>query len=328
VVWPNNEAKQAFMLPSAYSSPDIVCHKNSFPANEFLEVAAGGSIDLRWTPWPISHSGPIITYLAPAGEDFSKVDKVNLQFVKIEEMGLIRNSTVKSKLEGYYASNKLIDEGNKWTVNIPADVAAGNYIVRHEIIALMTAYKPDSTQHYPQCLNIKVTGNGKDPLASGVRAKDLYEATEPGIKVMIYGDVNYQIPGPPLYKFDGAVPAVKSPIQSASNPSSASVSAAPTALVTKSSVTTIPDTPLSSSPVKTPVTVSVGASATLISESSSVAVRPNNATLYPSFVRSPSKTPSAPSTPTLTPSESSKPNVYNYEFSGFNNGKSAMETAA
>lgn len=324
VVWPNDEAKQAFILPPAYSSPDIVCHKNSIAVKEFVEVAAGDSINLEWTAWPISHVGPIITYLAPAGvEDFSKVDKENLQFVKIEELGKIRNGTDKAKPQGYYASDKLIDAGNKLTVTIPPDVAPGNFVLRHEIIALMGASDLNKAQAYPQCINIKVTGNGKDPLASGTRAQDLYKATDPGIHVGIYVDVDYQIPGPALYKFDGVVPA----IESTSKSSAAPVSAAPTTLVTKSSVAPILGTPTPAPSAATTSAVLVGTSATLISENSSVPARPNNATLYPSFVHSPSKTPSAASAPNSTPSGNTNQNGYNYDFSGFGDSKTGTETA-
>lgn len=301
VVWPNHEDKTAFVLSGNYDSPDFVCHVASSPASDYVEVTAGDSINLKWTKWPISHVGPIITYIANAGGDFSQVDKVNLPFVKIEELGLIHNSTDKSQLQGYYAANKLIDADGDWTFTIPQYVAPGNYIVRHEIIALMGAKDVGHAQHYPQCINVKVTGNGKDPIASGTRAKDLYKATDPGIEIMIYKDLDYQIPGPKLYKPNDAVPVVSSATQagiSSALPTSASAG--------------IPST-------------------TLISVVSSAPIRGRNATAFPPFHYAPSQTQAAASTPSSTPSKSpntGKADEYTYDFSGLSGGKSVTEEAA
>lgn len=298
VVWPNNENKQAFVLAGNYDTADIVCHVNNSPAPDFVEVAAGDFINLQWTDWPISHIGPIITYLANAGGDFSQVDTVNLQFVKIEELGLIRNSTDKSKPQGYYAANKLIDSGNKWMFQVPDYVAPGNYVVRHEIIALMGAIHLGHAQHYPQCINIKVTGNGKDPIASGVRAKDFYKATDPGIQVMIYKDIDYQIPGPKLYQPNGAVPPVESTTPVVT-PSPQRTSVAPVV---------IPSTTLTSAPI-----------------------RAKNATAFPSFHYVPHQTQAAASTPSRKPW--GKPNTdkaaeYTYDFSGLSGVNSGTEESA
>ena len=299
VIWRSNEAKTAFVLAGNYDSPDFVCHVDGSPASDFIEVNAGDSINLKWTKWPVSHIGPIITYIANAGGDFSKVDKVNLPFVKIEELGLIRNSTdKKNKPEGYYAANKLIDAGGQWTVTIPDYVAPGNYIVRHEIIALMGAVNIGHAQHYPQCINVKVTGNGKDPIASGTRAKDLYKATDPGIQIMIYKDLDYQIPGPKLYKPNDATPSVY--------------------VETQAAISSAPATPVPSAGVP---------STTLIS----VPIRGGNATAFPSYHFKPSQTQAAATTPSSKPatiSNTDKADEYTYDLSGLNGDESVTEEGA
>lgn len=271
------------------------------------------------------------------------MDKVNLEFVKIEELGLIRNSTdPKNKPEGYYAANKLIDDGNKWTVQIPSYVAPGNYILRHEIIALMGAKDLNHAQHYPQCINIKVTGNGNDPLASGVRAKDFYNAADPGIQVMIYIDLDYKIPGPPLYKPNGAAPkadakvdakpvgssASTSPENVASSTADSPTAASPTADSSTAAISTVasPTEIAQTTPVAIPST-------TLVNIVSSIPLRPNNATVFPSFAYLPSKSRAAAShpssTPSSTPSEKSHPekadSTYTYDLPGLNNGKTEKE---
>ena len=288
VIWPNNENKRAFVLSAEYASPNFVCHMDSSVASEFVELAAGDSIEMLWTKWPPSHKGPILSYLANAGDDFANVDKENLQFVKIDEAGLIHNDTDKNNQPvGYYAADKLIDDGYKWPVQIPEYTAPGNYVLRHELIALMGAKNEGHAQHYPQCINIKVTRGGNDPITSGVRAKDLYQPTDPGIQINIYRDLNYQIPGPEIYQPDGAASAKTPLVKSVSN-------------------TAATPATIASTPVAKPLT-------TLISSVSSVPVRPSgNAIAFPSLVHpSPTRQPKP-----NTPSSGS----YTYDFSGLQNG--------
>ena len=44
-----------------------------------------------------------------------------------------------------------------WSENIPRNLRPGNYLVRHEIISLHSAHKP---QWYPECAHLVVMGNG------------------------------------------------------------------------------------------------------------------------------------------------------------------------
>lgn len=188
-----------FVLPDQYGGPDIICHRNARPVTESVKVEAGGTVELQWTEWPESHHGPVIDYLANCQGSCSEVDKTSLKFNKIDEAGLSSNSTIPWTV-GQYASDKLIADGNKWTVTIPSYVAPGNYVLRHEIIALHSAYDPNGAQNYPQCINLVVTGKGTDGLSSGTPGESLYTADDAGILINIYQDVNYIIPGPPLYK--------------------------------------------------------------------------------------------------------------------------------
>lgn len=302
-MWPNDESKEAYVQAGDYAGSDIVCHVNASPASDVVEVQAGDPINLQWSPWPTSHIGPILTYLAPAGDDFSKVDKANLKFIKTEETGLIHNSTDPGTLNGYYASNKLMDSGNKWTTTIPSFVKPGNYILRTEIIALMGAKTLGRAQHYPQCINVKVTGNGNDPISNGIRAQDFYKATDPGIQIMIYKDLDYKIPGPPVYKGNGAAP-VAAPEPVASSEPVAAASAEPEAA--SAPAASVPQT-------------------TLVSVPSPAPHHKNNATAFPSFHYKPWRTPAAtsivPSEPSKTPAPH-KSYDYSYGSSDWSSGKS------
>ncbi|KAL8839766.1 MAG: hypothetical protein Q9170_001637 [Blastenia crenularia] len=196
VAWSIPEDKDTgFVNPGNYSNPDIICHKGATPAQEYVTVAAGGSVELQWTKWPESHHGPVLDYLANCNGECTSVDKTKLQFNKIDELGLLEYQS----MPGSWASDKLIAANNSWTVTVPKSVAPGNYVLRHEIIALHSAQNPDGAQNYPQCVNLKVTGSGSDKLASGTLGTSLYTPTDAGIAVNIYQKLTYSIPGPKLY---------------------------------------------------------------------------------------------------------------------------------
>jgi hypothetical protein len=128
-------------------------------------------------------------------------------------------------IPGSWASDTLIANNNSWTVTIPSDIAPGNYVLRHEIIALHSAGTVDGAQNYPQCVNLEVTGSGTATPA-GVLGTALYTETDPGIEINIYQSLStYVVPGPTLYS--GAISASQTGVASVAI-SSASVSSVAT----------------------------------------------------------------------------------------------------
>lgn len=241
--WFEDATDNGFVDGSSYSSSDIICHKDAKNGALSASVKAGGDVELQWTEWPESHHGPVITYLANCDGDCTTVDKTSLKFFKIDEAGLIDDSNV----PGTWASDNLISNNNSYTVTIPSSIAAGNYVLRHEIIALHSAGETNGAQNYPQCINLKVTGGGSDSPA-GTLGTALYKNTDAGIKVNIYQSLSsYEIPGPALYS--GA---------SSGSGSSAATTAAASAATTTAGATVAPvatssATPVSASPSSTPL---------------------------------------------------------------------------
>ncbi|KAJ5985529.1 hypothetical protein N7499_008187 [Penicillium canescens] len=230
--WAEKATDNGFVDGSSYSSSDIICHKDATPGAISAEVKAGGSVELQWTDWPESHHGPVITYMANCNGDCSSVDKTTLEFFKIDEGGLIDDSSVPGK----WASDQLIAANNSRTVTIPSAIASGNYVLRHEIIGLHSAGNSNGAQNYPQCLNLKVTGGGSDK-PSGTLGTALYKNTDPGILVNIYTSMSsYTIPGPALYT--GA---------SSGSGSGAATTAAATAAATTAAASSVSAIPIASS---------------------------------------------------------------------------------
>ncbi|TDZ30176.1 Endoglucanase-4 [Colletotrichum spinosum] len=190
--WTIDQRDNGFVEPSAYNSPDIVCHRQAVAGKGRITVAAGDTIQLQWTEWPDSHKGPVIDWLANCNGPCNAVDKTSLKFFKIDGAGLINPPQRTNK----WAASILIDNGNAWLVRIPSNVAPGHYVLRHEIIALHSAGQSNGAQSYPQCINLEITGEGTSN-PPGVAGTALYGANDPGIYYNIYRDNlnDYVVPG-------------------------------------------------------------------------------------------------------------------------------------
>lgn len=196
VGWAAENQDNGFVEPAAFSSADIICHKGAVASANAAPVAAGGSVTLQWNTWPESHKGPVIDYIARCEPDCASADKASLSFVKIAESGLIDGT----EGPGTWASDELMANGNSWTVEIPSSLAPGNYVLRHEIIALHSAGNANGAQAYPQCINLEVTGSGSST-PSGEPATSFYTAEDPGILFNLYEpDLQYTIPGPAVWQ--------------------------------------------------------------------------------------------------------------------------------
>jgi cellulase len=130
-----------FVDPTMYTDvTKIACHKDATAGQAVAKVAAGGTVELQWSVWPDSHKGPVLDYLAKV-DDATTATADGLSFFKIDQGGLDGAD---------WASDKLIANNNSWTVTIPTSIAAGQYVLRHEIIALHSAGQADGAQNYPQ----------------------------------------------------------------------------------------------------------------------------------------------------------------------------------
>jgi cellulase len=190
---------------------------------------------MEWNTWPESHKGPVIDYMASCNGDCTTIDKSTLEFFKIAEKGIVDNTAA----PGTWATDELMANNMSWAITVPATLAPGNYVLRHEMIALHSAGNADGAQSYPQCINLEVTGSGTVTPAGTLGTK-LYTPTDAGILVDIYtAGLTYKIPGPALAFGAGSSPA-PAPISSSTAAPAATTApvttsvpvAAPTTLVT------------------------------------------------------------------------------------------------
>lgn len=202
--WSASNLGNIFVPPSRFNTSDIICHFNATPGSRRVDITAGDTLKLQWNEWPTSHVGPVLTYLATSNSTSSRIDRNTLKWVKIDELGWV-NSTKRHNLNlgGTWAADILIANNFSWIVKIPEVLAEGDYVLRHEIIALHTANEVNGAQTYPQCLNLRIS-RGKAKLTKfldgGAIGTSLYGMKDKGILVDVHKNITgYEIPGPEMW---------------------------------------------------------------------------------------------------------------------------------
>jgi len=173
-------------------------------ATQSATAAPGDTISAVWQQWTHSQ-GPIIVWLYKCAGAFSACDGSGANWFKIDEGGFSGDG-VKVFLDTERPSGweiaKLVGGNKQWSSKIPAGLAPGNYLVRHELIALHQANAP---QFYPECAQIVITGSGTAQPDSSYKTSipGYAKQNDPNIKVPINDHSipqTYKVPGPPVWK--------------------------------------------------------------------------------------------------------------------------------
>lgn len=203
---------------------DMMICKGGAKVAGSVKVASGDKLTLQWhhnnpaspgdseDPIAESHHGPIMVWVAKASTE----GKGNA-WVKIQEEGLSG---------GKWAVDNFRSKGGKIDVTVP-DLAAGDYLIRSEIIALHEGMDVGKAQFYNGCGQITVTSSGSKSITNGVNIQSVYKPDDKGVHFNIYGGAtSYPIPGPKVNAGFGAGAAT--PATPATPSKEANVSAAPT----------------------------------------------------------------------------------------------------
>ncbi|KAJ6599514.1 glycoside hydrolase family 61 protein I [Mycena sp. CBHHK59/15] len=244
------------------TSNDIICNGGINPyhsplPNTTITVPAGAQVTAEWhhtlagadpsdssDPVDPSHHGPVMSYLAKIPNALQS-SVTGLQWFKIYE-------------DGYIAANqswgvdRMIANKGKVTFTIPSCIAPGQYLLRHEMIALhgsrilsymcplilqvltsfsyLAAVVYPGAQFYMECAQLQITGGGNTSPAT-VSFPGAYKGADPGITVNIYQTLsNYTVPGPPVFSCSGggATTSVGSTTSAPASTSKTTTSSAPT----------------------------------------------------------------------------------------------------
>lgn len=175
---------------------EMACNFNATPildgtVSRTGVVTAGTNITFDWKA-DFPHAGPILTYMAKCDPDCGHFNGTtgNVWF-KIDQMGY--NTS--------WATQYLFDHGNKWSSQVPACLAPGEYLVRHEIIALSGCAKSGGCQFYPSCAQVTVTGSGTVvPSAGLVAFPGGYTFAAVKWDTNTQDPKNYVMPGPAVFQ--------------------------------------------------------------------------------------------------------------------------------
>jgi len=193
------------------TSPDIACNTGlkSPISTAIVTIPAGGKVSAWFqhvlggpqmagdpdNPIAASHKGPVMVYLAKV-DNAGTASWTGLNWFKVAEEGL-NTST------GKWGVDTMIAGNGWWSFTMPSCVAAGQYLMRVELIALHSAYASGGAQFYFSCSNVNVTGSGTKIGTDTAKFPGTYTANDPGIMLNIYdGTVPnnnlkpYAIPGP------------------------------------------------------------------------------------------------------------------------------------
>ncbi|KAF9555146.1 cellulose-growth-specific protein [Agrocybe pediades] len=177
----------------------ISCNNNgqAGPSQLSATVAAGSKVTAKWSQWTHAE-GPVMVYMAKCPGSCTSANSASLQWFKIDEAGLLSGTLAKGQW-----GNGIVMQKLEWTSTIPASLAPGEYLIRHELLALHQANTP---QFYPECAQLIVTGSGnKTPSGSYLASfPGAYKQNDPGVNVNIYTQeaqtiTTYKVPGPPVW---------------------------------------------------------------------------------------------------------------------------------
>ncbi len=119
----------------------------------------------------------------------TSVDKTKLKFFKIQEVGLIDAAA------DLWGGSEVYNNNASWFVRLPTDIAPGNYVLRHEIIALHAAGQLNGAQNYPFCFSLAISSAGTSN-PPGIPATEFYKPADPGIQFDLFTKhTTYVIPG-------------------------------------------------------------------------------------------------------------------------------------
>lgn len=168
-------------------SSNLTCNYDGASTLETLHapISAGGNITGHWTPydpsaypttWPhlngnniqpnleinnttkqnltSSSAGPLLTYLAACPGSCDGFDGSGKVWFKIDQLGLEPGPNTINLLGPWWQGDLL--NGAGYTITIPKNLKAGNYLIRTEVIMLTSA----PAQYYPNCAQLTVTGDG------------------------------------------------------------------------------------------------------------------------------------------------------------------------
>jgi len=206
VIWPYSGGNGPI---NDVNSADITCNKVIRSAKISAEAKGGSTIVFDWNGssfWPAgdtgtgpqNHHGPVMNYLAKCPGKCADAKPQDLEFVKVQEVGRVEAGPI----PGVWGTDLITKSGSTFTFQLPTGLASGEYVLKHDLLALHNAQNNDA-QFYPVCANLVITDDGSRPLTGGQKFPGGYKADDPSLHVNLFdGSIEnkeYIIPGGPVF---------------------------------------------------------------------------------------------------------------------------------
>jgi len=206
------------------SNPALTCGPDELPASQVADANPGDSMTFNWrgadnSTWP-HNTGPMLIYMASCGSTTcDQFDATKARWFKIQQVGRQDGSALWHQ--------QILYQGGVDNATIPSNLAPGNYLIRHEIIALHLATERGKAEFYPACSQLRVggTGTGKPNDNELVSLPGAYSDDDPGIyDPNVYDPKSdYVFPGPSIAAFvSGSTGGTPTSTKGATNPSQTS----------------------------------------------------------------------------------------------------------
>jgi len=140
------------------TNPFVNCGNNATPASLVANANPGSALTFKWEAsdqenWP-HNTGPLLTYMTNCGDSTcDQFDSSTAKWFKINEISFEDDGST-------WLQQRLMN-GEVANVTLPSNIAPGNYIIRHEIIALHLANTLGGAEFYPSCSQLSLSGSGK-----------------------------------------------------------------------------------------------------------------------------------------------------------------------
>ena len=173
-------------------SDDIVCNVggSKVPSGvKTIEANEGDKIKVQWDQ--SGHPGPITHMLYGPVDDASQATGIGAGWVKIDEFDYVN---------GKWASEIMGASNMTHEFTLPTGLAAGEYLLRSEMLALHAAQTLGGGQFYIGCMQLKIKGTGsKGACSPTIELPGAYKADDADIYIPNYYNgyvaTDYKAPG-------------------------------------------------------------------------------------------------------------------------------------
>ncbi|KAF1955260.1 glycoside hydrolase family 61 protein-like protein [Byssothecium circinans] len=181
----------------------LSCNAPGTPARASIPITAGQNITAVYMYW-VHTVGPMIAWMAHCdNDDCSTFDSSTAEWFKIGQRGL-ESGTIELGTWFQKSFSRWDGGPSLWSERVPVGLRRGRYLVRHEVVSLHSANRP---QFYAQCAHLDVGNEGVGRVPGReflVRIPGVWSMDQPEINIDIYApgvsnSTVYNIPGPPVW---------------------------------------------------------------------------------------------------------------------------------